>query len=152
MTVTLEAANRLVALAQARALAIGKPITVTVVDAGGFIVALARMDGARPLTPSIATAKAYTAAIMQRPSAMLKGWADSQPGFFAQVSRMGHQPIVATEGGVTIQRDGVLLGGLGIAGGFGPEDQQVCEAVLREAGYDLDFAEWNPIARKDRDG
>ena len=71
-----------------------------VVDTGGFSIVSERMDGARPLTPSIAIAKAYTAAVMQRPTRMLKGWCDSQPSFFAQVSRMGHHPIVATDGGV----------------------------------------------------
>jgi len=122
-------------------------VTIAVVDAGGFIVVLERMDGARPLQPSIATAKAYSAAIMQRPTIMLKGWADSQPGFFAQVARMGHHPIVATDGGVPIKSGGVLIGGLGIAGGTGPEDQQLAEETLRELGYELDFEQFNRIRR-----
>jgi uncharacterized protein GlcG (DUF336 family) len=112
MSIGLAEARALVAAAQRRALEIGKPVTIVVVDSGGFSVASERMDGARPLTPSIAIAKAYTAAVMQRPTRMLKGWCDSQPAFFAQVSRMGHQPIVATDGGVTIKRNGDILGGL----------------------------------------
>jgi uncharacterized protein GlcG (DUF336 family) len=149
MTLSLKAARDIVALAQERARSIKKPISAVVVDTGGFLVALERMDGARPLTPNIALAKAYTAAVMQRPGKMLKGWAESQPGFFAQVSRMGHQPIVATEGSVTIKKDGVLLGGLGVSGGTGDEDQQICEEALAMAGYDTSFAEWNPISEVD---
>jgi uncharacterized protein GlcG (DUF336 family) len=145
MTLSLEAARALVAAAQAEARKLNKPMTVAVVDAGGFTVAVDRMDGARPLTPSIATAKAYTAAVMQRPSKMLKQWAESQPVFFNQVATMGHHPIVATDGGVTIKKDGVLLGGIGISGGTGEEDQQVCEAALAATGYQLDFAEWNKV-------
>lgn len=147
MSISLEVAKQLIASAQRKAFALNKPITVAVVDTGGFVVALERMDGARPLQPSIATSKAYTAAVMQRPCVMLKGWANSQPGFFAQVATMGLHPIVATEGGVTIKKDGSIVGGLGIAGGTGEEDQQICEAVLSEAGFELNFAEFNSIRK-----
>jgi uncharacterized protein GlcG (DUF336 family) len=147
MNVSLDVAQSLIASAKRKAVELNKPITIAVVDTGGFLVALERMDGARPLQPSIATAKAYTAAVMQRPAVMLKGWANSQPGFFAQVATMGLHPIVAAEGGVTIQKEGAILGGLGIAGGTGEEDQQICEAVLGEAGFDLKFAEFNSIRK-----
>lgn len=146
--ITLANAKALIASAQKEAVRIGKPLTVVVVDTGGFIVAVERMEGARPLTPSIAHAKAYTAAIMQRPAHMLKGWAESQPGFFAQVSRMGHQPIVCTEGALTLKRDGQLLGGIGISGGTGEEDGEVALNVLNELGYDTKFSEWNRVAPK----
>jgi uncharacterized protein GlcG (DUF336 family) len=147
MNISLADARRITDAARERAEVINKPVTIAVVDTGGFLVALERMDGARPLQPSIATAKAYSAAIMQRPSVMLKGWADSQPGFFAQVARMGQHPIVATDGGVPIKRAGELIGGLGVAGGTGPEDQQICEEVLRGLGYELDFEQFNKIRK-----
>ena len=147
MSIGLAEAKALVAAAQRKAVEIGKPVTITVVDTGGFSVVSERMDGARPLTPSIAIAKAYTAAVMQRPTRMLKGWCDSQPTFFAQVSRMGHQPIVATDGGVTIKRNGDILGGLGVAGGTGEDDQVIAEAALRDCAFELEFAEWNTVRR-----
>jgi uncharacterized protein GlcG (DUF336 family) len=144
---TLEEARRLVAAAQRRAEELDKPITVVVVDAAGFPVLIERMDGARPLQPQIASAKAYTAVIMQRPCSMLKGWADGEPFFFAQVSRMGHQPIVATGGGFPLRRGGEIVGGIGISGGVAEEDEALAEAVLEETGYELDFAGFNRIAR-----
>jgi uncharacterized protein GlcG (DUF336 family) len=147
MNISLADASAIVAAARERALALNKPLTIAVVDTGGFVVVLERMDGARPLQPSIATAKAYTAAIMQRPALMLKGWADSQPAFFAQLSNMGQHPIIATDGGMPIKRGGLLIGGLGVAGGTGPEDQQVCEEVLRGLGYELDFEQFNRIRK-----
>jgi uncharacterized protein GlcG (DUF336 family) len=147
MNISLADAKLIIDSACRRAEELNKPLTVAVVDTGGFIVALERMDGARPLQPSIATAKAYSAAIMQRPSLMLKAWADSQPAFFAQVASMGLHPIVATEGGIPIKRAGVLIGGLGIAGGTGPEDQQLCQDVLQELGYELDFEQFNRIRK-----
>jgi uncharacterized protein GlcG (DUF336 family) len=147
MSLQLADAKALVAAAQRKAIEVGKPVTIVVVDSGGFSIASERMDGARPLTPSIAIAKAYTAAVMQRPTKMLKGWCDSQPSFFAQVSRMGHHPIVATDGGVTIKKGGDIVGGLGVAGGTGDDDQEIAMAALRDCGFELDFAEWNSIRR-----
>ena len=147
MNISLLDAKLLVDAARRHAVALNKPITVAVVDCGGYLVALERMDGARPLQPNIAMAKAYTGAIMQRPGLMLRGWQDSQPSFFAQLSSMGLHPILATEGALPIKRDGTLLGGMGVAGGTGPEDQQLCEAVLRELGYELDFEQFNRIQK-----
>jgi len=95
-----------------------------------------------PMTPSIALSKAYSAAVMQRPTSMLEGWRNSDPVFFTQVGRMGQHPIVATKGGYTLKRDGAIVGGFGVSGGSPDEDQKICEDVLRAAGFDLDFPEW----------
>ena len=148
MSISLEQARLLITIAQRKATELGKPVTVAVVDSGGFVVSLERMDGARPLQPSIATAKAYTASIMQRHSKMLLEWSNTQPQFFAQVSTMGHHPIVATGGGMTLRKDGVVIGGLGIAGGTGEEDEALGEAILSEAGYDIKFDQFNRIKPK----
>jgi uncharacterized protein GlcG (DUF336 family) len=142
MPLELKDARQLIARAQEHAAEYGKAITVAVVDAGGYLIAIERQDGARPLTPSIATSKAYSAAVMQRPTNMLKGWSESEPVFFSQVARMGMHPIVATEGGVTIKRDGELLGGIGVSGGRPEEDQAICEAALTAGGYELTFDAW----------
>ncbi len=142
MTLPFDQARSLAEGARKRASAIGKAVSVAVVDYGGFVVVVERMDGARPMTPSIALAKAYSAAVMQRPTAMLENWRNSDPVFFTQVGRMGQHPIVATKGGYTLKRDGVILGGIGISGGSPAEDQAICEDVLRAGGFELEFPEW----------
>ncbi|MFD9462253.1 heme-binding protein [Streptomyces sp. NPDC060027] len=143
-SLTLDAAEEIVGAALKRAQALGKAVSVAVVDAGGFVISVRRSDGARPLTPDIARAKAYTAAVMQRPGKMLKKWQESQPVFFAQLSQLpgAALPIMATEGSVTIKKDGEIIGGLGIAGGTADEDQQVADDVLESLGYELEFAAW----------
>ncbi|MFI6034711.1 heme-binding protein [Streptomyces sp. NPDC051315] len=148
-SLTLAAAEEIVEAAHQRALAVGKAVSVAVVDAGGFPVAIRRPDGARPLTPDIARAKAYTAAIMQRPGTMLKKWQESQPVFFSQLSQLpgAALPIMAAEGSVTIKKDGEIIGGLGIAGGTADEDQQIAEEVLASLGYELEFAAWGVAGR-----
>ncbi|XVV39194.1 GlcG/HbpS family heme-binding protein [Streptomyces sp. CA-100214] len=142
--ISLDAAEEIIAAAQKRAQVIGKAVSVAVVDAGGFVVAIRRPDGARPLTPDIARAKAYTAAVMQRPGKMLKKWQESQPVFFSQLSQLpgAAMPIMATDGSVTIKKDGEIIGGLGIAGGTADEDQAIADEVLASLGYELEFAAW----------
>ena len=142
MTLPFADARALVDGARARALEIGKALSIAVVDYGGFIVLVERMDGARPMTPSIALSKAYSAAVMQRPTSMLEGWRNSDPVFFTQVGRMGQHPIVATKGGFTIKRNGEIIGGIGVSGGSPDEDQKIAEEVLSANGFELDFPEW----------
>jgi uncharacterized protein GlcG (DUF336 family) len=142
MTLPFADARKLVDDARARGEQLGKALSIAVVDYGGFVVLVERMDGARPMTPSIALSKAYSSAVMQRPTSMLEGWRNSDPVFFTQVGRMGQHPIVATKGGYTLKRDGVIVGGFGISGGSPDEDQQLCQDVLKAAGFDLDFPEW----------
>ncbi len=141
-TLPFQDAGSLADDARARALGLGKALSIAVVDYGGFVVLIERMDGARPMTPDIALSKAYSAAVMQRPTTMLENWRQSDPVFFTQVGRMGKHPIVATKGGYPLKRDGTILGGLGISGGSPDEDQQICEDVLRAAGFELDFPQW----------
>lgn len=142
MTIRYSDARALVDDARTRGLALGKALSIAVVDYGGFEVLVERMDGARPMTPSIAVAKAYSAAVMQRPTRMLENWRTSDPVFFTQVGRMGHHPIVATMGGYTLKRDGAIVGGIGISGGSPQEDDQICEAVVAAAGFATDFPAW----------
>src|SRR3984957_17062005 len=142
MTLPYADARKLVDDARARGLELGKSLSIATVDYGGLVVIAERMDGARPMPPAIALSKAYSAAVMQRPTYMLEGWRNSCPFFFTQVGRMGQHPIVATKGGYTLKRDGVIVGGFGISGGSPDEDQKICEDGLRGAGDDLDFPEW----------
>lgn len=146
-------AEKIMIVAEREALRIGKGLSIAVVDSGGFIVSIRRFDGARPMTPLIALSKAYTSAVMQRPSGMLKGWSQSDPVFFGKVGDMGQFPIVATGGGVTLKRDGEFVGGVGVSGGTPGEDEQIAQTILAELGYETDFAEWAGAreARADKD-
>ncbi|MGD0553880.1 MAG: heme-binding protein [Streptosporangiaceae bacterium] len=142
MTLPFSEARALADDARARGLELGKALSIAVVDYGGFIVLIERMDGARPMTADIALSKAYSAAVMQRPTDMLENWRDSDPVFFTQVGRMGHRPIVATKGGYTLKRDGEIVGGIGISGGSPDEDQQMVVDVVKAAGFEVDFPQW----------
>ncbi|GAA1688346.1 hypothetical protein GCM10009830_39920 [Glycomyces endophyticus] len=148
MRPTLQQAEDLTDAALKAGAALGKALSVAVVDEGGYTVLVKRADGARPITPQIAQAKAYSAAVMERPSAQLRNWADSNPVFFNQVAQMGHQPIVPTEGGIPVKLDGRLIGGLGISGGTPDEDERIARETLAGLGYELDFAAWGQPGTK----
>jgi uncharacterized protein GlcG (DUF336 family) len=148
MTLPYQDARDLVDAARARGLDLGKALSIAVVDYGGFVVLIERMDGARPMTPDIALSKAYSAAVMQRPTEMLENWRNSDPVFFTQVGRLGQHPIVATKGGYTLKRDGAIVGGLGISGGSPDEDQRICEDMVRAGGFELDFTQWAGARRQ----
>ena len=130
MALNLHDANVVIGRAQAKAKELGIRVTVAVVDEGGLLVALARMDGAPPLTPQIAEAKAVGAAMLHRDGASLGELAKDRPGFFSVVDRLVRVPIVPGLGSVLIRRDGGVLGAVGVSGGRPEQDLECAEAGI----------------------
>ena len=133
MPLNLHEANELINRAHAKAAELGIRITVAVVDEGGLLVALARMDGAAPLTPQIAEAKAVGAAMLHRDGASLGDLAKDRPGFFSVADRLVRVPIVPGLGSVLIKRDGKVLGAVGVSGGRPEQDLECAEAGISAA-------------------
>ena len=130
MPLTLAEATKVIGGAHARAGQLDIRITVAVVDEGGLLVALERMDGAPPLSPQIAEAKAVGAAMLYRDGASLAELAKDRPGFFAVADRLVRVPIVPGLGSVLIRRDGHVLGAVGVSGGRPEQDLECAEAGL----------------------
>ena len=124
----LHDANQLIARAHAKAAELGIRVTVAVVDEGAHLIALARMDGAAPLTPQVAEAKAVGAAMLHRDGASLGELAKDRPGFFSVADRLVRVPIVPGLGSVLIKRDGKVLGAVGVSGGRPEQDLECAEA------------------------
>jgi glc operon protein GlcG len=128
MGLNLHDANELIGRAHAKAAELGIRVTVAVVDEGGLLIALSRMDGAPPLSPQIAEAKAVGAAMLHRDGASLGELAKDRPGFFSVVDRLVRVPIVPGLGSVLIKRDGAVLGAVGISGGRPEQDLECAQA------------------------
>jgi uncharacterized protein GlcG (DUF336 family) len=126
----LHEANQVITRAHAKAAELGIRVTVAIVDEGGLLVTLARMDGAPPLSPQIAEAKAVGAAMLNRDGAGLAELAKDRPGFFSVADRMVRVPIVPGLGSVLIKRDGKVLGAVGVSGGRPEQDLECAEAGL----------------------
>ena len=127
-TVAREDARRVIAAGEDRAREIGVPQNVAVVDSGGNLVAHARMDGAWIGSVDISINKAFTARAFDIATRDLA--ADAQPGgqfYGIQESNRGRVMVFA--GGIPLQRDGRVVGAVGVSGGDGEQDQTVAEAA-----------------------
>jgi uncharacterized protein GlcG (DUF336 family) len=127
-TVSLEDARRVIAAAEDCAREIGQPQNIAVVDAGGNLVTHIRMDGAWIGSVDIAINKAFTARAFDLSTSDLAE--DSQPGgqfYGIQESNKGRIMIFA--GGVPLERDGEVVGAVGVSGGDGDQDKAVAEAA-----------------------
>ena len=133
MPLNLHDANQVIARAHAKATELGIRVTVAIVDEGGLLIALGRMDGAIPLSPQIAEAKAVGAAMLNRDGAGLAELAKDRPGFFSVADRMVRVPIVPGLGSVLIKREGRLVGAIGVSGGRPEQDLECAEAGLSSA-------------------
>ena len=124
----LDAAHEIIARAHAKAAELGIKVTVAVVDSGGWLVALARMDGAPPVSPQVAEAKAVGAAMLLRDGASLAELAKDRPGFFGVVDRLVREPIVPGLGSVLVRRGDEIVGAVGVSGGRPEQDLECAQA------------------------
>lgn len=130
-----ETAHAIVTAAQGHALARDLAVTVAVVDAGGHLVALDRMDGAFALSTRIAEAKAQGAAIWQRDGHVIAEQQSERPAFVAAVSELSRLPLVPGAGSVVVRdADGAVLGAVGVSGATPDEDRACAEAGLTAVG------------------
>jgi len=132
MPLNLTAANNVIARAHAKAHALGIKVTVAIVDEGGHLVALSRMDGAMPLSPQLAEAKAVGAAMFQRDGEALAKMAQDRPGFFNAADRLVRVPLIPGLGSALIAEDGNVVGAVGVSGGRPDQDLECAEAGLSE--------------------
>jgi len=133
MSLNTKEAQDVIANAHAKASELGIRVTVAVVDEGGFLIALTRMDGAPPLSPQIAEAKAVGAAMLYRDGGALAELAKDRPGFFSAADRLVRVPIIPGLGSVLVKRDGNVLGAVGVSGGRPEQDLECAEAAISSA-------------------
>lgn len=128
----LEAADvkAIAAAAEAEAAKQGWAVTVAIVDDGGHLLHLHRLDGAAPVSAHIALAKAHSAALGRRDT---KGYEDMiNQGRYAFLSAPTIEGML--EGGVPIMKDGQCIGAVGVSGVKAPEDAQVARAGVAALG------------------
>jgi glc operon protein GlcG len=127
---TLAVARRLLEAAEEEADRQGLKLAFAIVDDGGHLVAAARMDGARWITPEVALGKAWTAAAYARPSAAEGDKAKNLIAFAGAVSTATGGRYTPQIGGLPITVDGEHAGGMGASGAAGEQDEAVVRAAL----------------------
>ncbi len=110
--------------AVAKALEIGVPQCIAVVDAGGNLLAFVRMDGAKVLSQRSATRKAVTAASSRGAT----GGMPEELG--AKLAIATDSMLINVKGGLPIVVDGHVIGAIGVGSGTGDQDVTVAEAGL----------------------
>ncbi len=118
--------KRVAAAAEAHALGKGWAVSIAIVDAGGHLLWLQRLDGAAPISAQIAPAKAHTAALGRRES---KGYEDMiNQGRVSFLSVPGLHGLL--EGGVPIVVEGQCVGAVGVSGVKSSEDVEIARAGI----------------------
>ncbi len=127
---TLAAARAIVDAAQAVARELGVAMSCAVVDSGDQLVAFERMDGADLVGITLARDKAFTALTNRMSTADLAPVVQPGAEFYGYASVAGGRTIVFA-GGLPLERDGILVGAVGVSGGDSSQDQRAVEAAVR---------------------
>jgi uncharacterized protein GlcG (DUF336 family) len=122
-TLTLIAALAVIEAAKAEALRQAWPVVIAVVDEGGHLIALQRLDEAQFGSVDVAIAKARAAVAFKRPT---KSWDDALAG--GRQAVLGLPGVVPAEGGVPIVLRDKVIGAIGVSGVTSPQDGQVAAA------------------------
>jgi glc operon protein GlcG len=125
-TLTAADARVIAAAAEREALANGWAVSIAVVDDGGHLWWLQRLDGAPPISAQIAPAKAHTAAVGRRESKVYEDMINQGRVSFLSA------PVLhgMLEGGVPIMVEGQCVGAVGVSGVKSSEDAQIARAGI----------------------
>ena len=112
--------------AVAKAQDIGVPMGISIVDGGGNLLAFIKMDGAFLHTNHTSFSKAYTAVSIHKPS----GASGIPPNITAEISSTTGGKFTTLPGGFPLLKDGKVMGGIGVGGGKGEQDEAVAKAAM----------------------
>jgi len=123
--ITLEQARKVMAAAEAEARKSNLNLSIAIVDTGGHMVLMQRMDGAFFASAQVARDKAWSAAAYRRPGKALQDRLATGGAEIRILRLQGASPI---EGGDPILADGKVVGAIGVSGGSGEQDGVVARA------------------------
>jgi glc operon protein GlcG len=124
LKLTIDGAMKLLQTAMAKARDMKVPQCICVVDAGGHLLAFARMDGAYALSVDTALRKAQTAASYGVATGDIAAGIDLKLAIATEGKRIN------LPGGLPVIVDGHVIGGIGVGSGTGEQDKEVAKAAL----------------------
>jgi len=133
---TLNQANALIEAAFAKGVELGlKPLTVAVLDPGGYLIAAQRQDTCSNVRVKLAQGKAAGALALGVPSRVIGKMAEERPHFIASVRELGEGGMVPAGGGVIIcDAEGTILGAVGVTGDTSDNDEACALAAIEKVG------------------
>ncbi|MEU8758745.1 heme-binding protein [Streptomyces sp. NPDC048659] len=133
MSLTRHDADTLIAAAGRAADDAGVTVSVTVLDAGGHLLAFRRDDRAVLISGETSTRKAYTALQLNAPTAELVDLVKPDGPFHSLPTALD-RPLLFIGGGAPVHRDGRLVGAVGIGGGAPEQDHSFAVAAIAALG------------------
>jgi glc operon protein GlcG len=127
-SLTLDAARKIATVAEADAKAKVARVVIAVVDDGGNLLLLERLDDAQVASVDVAIGKARTAAIFRRPSKVFED--QIRDGRIAALALPGATPL---QGGIPILFEGKVIGGIGVSGETPSQDEEIAKAGAEAA-------------------
>lgn len=128
--ITLELAKKVIAGAEEEANKLGISMVISVVDDGGNLVAIHRMDDAWLASIDIAQNKAWTAVALKMPTAALADATVPAAELYG-LNTTNNGRLVVFGGGIPLVVDDKVVGAIGVSGSAVPDDVQVAEAGLK---------------------
>lgn len=128
-SLTAERAQKIIQSSQTKALEMGNPFSIAVVDESGVLKAFTRMDGAPLLANQVAQDKAYTAVGFGMPTDQWHDFIKDDPPL-ADGAPTGIDRLVVFGGGYPLKVDGEVVGAIGVSGGHYSQDMEVAQAGL----------------------
>jgi glc operon protein GlcG len=125
---TLEAAKKIVTAAEAEAKKRGATVVIAIVDDGGHLLLLERLDDTQVASVEVGIGKARTAAIFRRPSKVFED--QVREGRVAALALPGATPL---QGGVPIVFEGKVIGAIGVSGNTPQEDEDIAKVGAASA-------------------
>jgi glc operon protein GlcG len=123
MPISLAAAKKAAAAAEAQAKSIGTPYVIAIVDPDGQLIYFEREDDAQIGSVRIAIDKARSAALFRRPTKVFETVLAG-----GRTAILGLHGAVPSEGGLPLVADGKVVGAIGASAGTAPQDGQVAKA------------------------
>jgi glc operon protein GlcG len=124
-TISLAAAKKMAAAAEAEAIKNNWTMVISVLDDGGNLVDLERMDGTQLGSIEVSQGKARTALQFKRPSKVFQDLVDKDQPHLVTLDH-----VTAVQGGLPIMMDGKVIGAIGASGGTSAQDEQCAQAGL----------------------
>ena len=132
-TLTLEAAKSLIAFAILKAHELGVGGAIAVVDDGGHLICLERIDGTMVAAANIAIGKAATAVGFKRQGAILEQIITTQRPAMQVLNSVTPAPFVPLRGSYPIEIDGEIVGAIAVAGAVnGENDEAIALYAIEE--------------------
>lgn len=127
-SITIEAAQRMIAAAEAKAREMGHPMCIAIVDSDGTLKAYSRMDGAPLLSVQISQDKAYTAISFGMATHEWHEFVKNDPPLRDGIIKTDR--LIVFGGGYPISVNEQIIGGIGVSGGHYSQDMEVARAGL----------------------